>query len=276
MIKKSVIFAFLIACLSLTAVFAQSDMPKASSIVKKDLSSAEIDRIIKKFTENEKLFHEALTNYVFNRLATVQTIGMGGQVTGEYRRDSFMSLGQDGSRFEKVLFAPIATTPPGMVTPEDLEDLGGVTPFALEPSAVSQYNFSYVGVEHIDELDLYVFDVTPKEIPDPKKTKLRLFTGRIWVDKSDFMIVKSKGKAVPETNVNKFPIVETFRENIDGKYWFPTYAYANDTLFFDKADALHIRMKVKYTDYKVGHSDVKILDDVPDAKPTPTPTPKKP
>ncbi len=274
--KKSVIFAFLIACLSLTAVFAQSDMPKASGIVKKDLSSGEIDRIIKKFTENEKLFHEALTNYVFNRLATVQTIGMGGQVTGEYRRDSFMSLGQDGSRFEKVLFAPIATTPPGMVTPEDLEDLGGVTPFALEPSAVSQYNFSYVGVEHIDELDLYVFDVTPKEIPDPKKTKLRLFTGRIWVDKADFMIVKSKGKAVPETKVNKFPIVETFRENIDGKYWFPTYAYANDTLFFDKADALHIRMKVKYTDYKVGHSDVKILDDVPDAKPTPTPTPKKP
>src|SRR6266404_659232 len=197
--KKSVIFAFLIACLSLTAVFAQSDMPKASGIVKKDLSSGEIDRIIKKFTENEKLFHEALTNYVFNRLATVQTIGMGGQVTGEYRRDSFMSLGQDGCRFEKVLFAPIATTPPGMVTPEDLEDLGGVTPFALEPSAVSQYNFSYVGVEHIDELDLYVFDVTPKEIPDPKKSKLRLFTGRIWVDVADLMLVKSKGKAVPET-----------------------------------------------------------------------------
>src|SRR5947208_17156237 len=126
MMKKSVIFAFLIVCFSLTAVFAQTAMPKASSIVKKDLSQAEIERIIKRLTENEKLFHEALTNYVFNRLATVQTIGMGGQVTGEYRRDSFMSLNQDGRRFEKVLFATMATTPQGMVSPDYLEYLGGV------------------------------------------------------------------------------------------------------------------------------------------------------
>jgi hypothetical protein len=279
--KRSVIFALLVLCLSVFAVLSQvgSDRP-VSNIVKKDLPQAEIDRIIKKFTDNEGRFHDALTNYVFNRLATVQTIGMGGQVTGVYRRDSFMSINQDGSRFEKVLFAPMATTPVGMVTPEDLEDLGGVNPFALEPQHVSQYNFVYVGVEHIDELDLYVFDVTPKVIPDPKKTKLRLFTGRIWVDVADLMLVKSKGKAVPETKDNKFPIVETYRENIDGKYWFPTYAYANDTLFFDKADALHIVMKVKYTDYKVGRSEVRILDDdepvKPTPTPTPTPTPKKP
>lgn len=261
--KKAAIF-ILVLC------FAGLAYGQNEGIIKKDLTSAETDRIIKKFTENEGKFHEALKDYVFNRFANVNTIGMGGQVTGVYRRDSFLTFNQDGSRFEKVLFAPVETTPPGMVTPEDLEDLGGVNPFALEPAMVSQYNFSYVGLEHIDELNLYVFDVTPKVIPDPKKSKLRLFTGRIWVEKDDLMIVKSKGKAVPETKVNKFPIVETYRENIDGKYWFPTYAYANDTLFFDKADALHIQMKVKYTDYKVGRSEVKILDDVPDAKPSPT------
>ena len=31
------------------------------------------------------------------------------------------------------------------------------------------YNFMYLGKEHIDELDLYVFEVTPKVIPDPKR-----------------------------------------------------------------------------------------------------------
>ena len=255
-------------------MLAASAFGQNENITKKDLAPAEVDRIIKKFTENEGKFREALKDYVFTRSADVRTIGLGGQVTGIYRRDSFMTFNQDGSRFEKVLYAPIETTPPGMVTPEDLEDLGGVTPFALDPSMVSQYNISYVGKEHIDELDLYVFDVTPKVIPDPKKTKLRLFTGRVWVDDKDLLIVKSKGKAVPETKVNKFPIVETYREQIDGKFWFPTYAYANDTLYFDKADALHIMMKVKYTDYKVGRSDVKILDDVPDT--APSPTPKKP
>lgn len=173
------------------------------------------------------------------------------------------------------MFAPIATTPPGFVTPEDLEDLGGVNPFALEPSAISQYNISYVGVERIDELNLYVFDVIPKIIPDPKKSKLRLFTGRIWVDVDDLMIVKSKGKAVPETKNNKFPIVETTREQIDGKYWFPSDARADDELVFGDGNVTRIRMRVKYTDYKLGRSDVRILDDEEPVKPAPSPTPKK-
>ena len=116
-------------------------------------------------------------------------------------------------------------------------------------------------MEKIDELDLYVFDVTPKSIPDPKKSKQRLFTGRIWVDETDLMIVKSKGKAVPETKQNKFPIVETWRENIDGKYWFPAYSSANDTLAFESGFVVRIRMKVVYSNYKQATSDVKIFDD---------------
>jgi len=262
----------LVLCLTVSASYGQT-----AAIVKKDLSQAEIDRIIKKFTANEGDFRQALTNYVFNRSATVNIIGLGGQIAGTYRRDSFMTFSSDGARFERVLFAPIATTPPGFVTPEDLEDLGGVTPFALEPSAVSQYNFSYVGTERIDDLNLYVFDVTPKAIPDPKKTKLRLFTGRVWVDVDDLMIVKSKGKAVPETKTNKFPIVETTREQIDGKYWFPSDARADDDLVFNDGNVIRIRMRVKYTDYKLGRTDVKILDDdePAPAKPAPTPAPKK-
>jgi len=251
-----------------------------SGLVRKDLSAAEIDRIIKRFTANEGDFRAALTNYVFNRYATVSTIGMGGQVTGTFRRDSFMSLSPDGTRFEKILFFPVATTPPGFVTPEDLEDLGGVNPFALEPSMISQYNISFMGTEKIDDLNLYVFDVRPKVIPDPKKSKLRLFTGRIWVDVDDLMIVKSKGKAVPETKVNKFPVVETTREQIDGKYWFPSDARSDDELVFDDGSVTKIRMRVRYTDYKLGRTEVRVLDDEEPANdkptPTPSPTPKKP
>lgn len=267
--KKIAIFLFVL-CLSVAA-FGQD-----AGITKKELSPAEIDRIIKRVTANEGDFRAALTSYVFNRNATVNIIGLGGQIAGTYQRDSFMTFNEDGSRFEKVLRAPVATTPPGFVTPEDLEDLGGVNPFALEPAFVSQYNFSYLGVERIDELNLYVFEVRPKVIPDPKKSKMRLFTGRIWIDVDDLMIVKTKGKAVPETKVNKFPIVETYRDQIDGKYWFPIDARADDELVFDDGSVVRIRMRVKYTNYAVGRSEVRILDDVPDPKPTPSPTPKKP
>ena len=268
MMKRSLILVSFVLCFSAVVAFGQ-----AADFVKRDLSPAEIDRIIKKFTANEGEFRVALTNYVFNRSATVNLIGLGGQIAGTYRRDSFMTFRSDGSRFEKVLFAPIATTPPGMISPEDLEDLGGVNAFALEPQSVPQYNFAYVGTEHIDELNLYVFEVTPKVIPNPNKSKLRLFTGRIWVDVDDLMIVKSRGKAVPETKIAKFPIVETTREQIDGKYWFPSDARADEELVFGNGTVTRIRMRVKYTDYKLGRSDVRIIDE--EEIVTPTPTPKK-
>lgn len=246
--------------------------PAQTAGAKGELSQVEIDRIIKKFTQNEGEFRQALRSYAFKRYATIQTIGLGGQVSGTYRRDSYMTFNAEGVRFEKILFMPLATVPPGLVTPEDLEDLGGVNPFALEPSMVQQYKFNYVGTERVDELNLYVFDVAPKVIPDPSKTKLRYFSGRIWVDVDDLMIVRSRGKGMPETKKNKFPIVETTRQQVDGKWWFPFDARADDELVFDSGDVLKIRMRVKYTDYALGRSEVRILDDEP--TPTPTPTPK--
>jgi hypothetical protein len=150
----------------------------------------------------------------------------------------------------------------------------------LEPSKIPQYDFKYVGKEKIDELNLYVFDVSPKVMPNPKKTKERFFLGRVWVDDQDLQIVKTKGKGVPETKVNKFPVVETYREQIDGRYWFPTYSYADEELIFENGEPLHIRMKIRYSDFVPAHADVKIIEVGPDepkkdTKPPETP-PRKP
>jgi len=243
----------------------------------KTLSSAEIDGIIKSFTTKEAEFRRALNSYAFKRDALLQTVGMGGQITGEYHRVSNFTFDEQGTRYEKITLFPMPSFPG--VTPEDLEDLGGVNPFALEPSAVNLYNFKYVGKEKIDELDLYVFDVSPKVLPDPKKTKQRLFLGRVWVDDRDLRIVKTRGKGVPETKNNKFPNVETYREEIDGHYWFPTYSYADEELIFDNGEPLHIRMKVRYSDFEQGHSKVTITEaegpaTMPaEAKPTPSTQP---
>jgi len=262
---------FSIALISLLAMTSQAQQ---AGVINRNLNAAEIDQIVKKFVENERSFREALTEYVFNRNATVQTIGLGGLPTGTFRRDSFMMLNPDGSRFERVLFAPVATTPPGFVTPEDLEDLGGINPFALEPSAIPNYNFGYVGVEKIDDFELYVFDVTPKVIPNPKKSKLRLFTGRVWVDTESLMILRTKGKAVPETDENRFPVVETTRDQVDGKYWFPIDARSDDELVFKGGNVVKIKLRVKFQNYRKGQTDVRILDDDdPRAQPSPTPTP---
>lgn len=272
---KIVLFGFVMLYFSAFGAFAQT-----SNVVKKDLSQAEIDRIVKTFTANEAEFRNALTGYVFNRTATFQTIGMGGQVSGTYRRDSFLNLSPEGTRLEKILFAPISTLTEITITAADIDNLNGVDPFAIDPAVAAQYNFSFVGMEKIDELNLYVFDVSPKIAPDPKKVKRHFFSGRIWVDEQDLTIVKSKGKAVPEQKNEKFPILETWRENVDGKYWFPSFTTGDDELVFDSGQAVKIRVRVKYTNYAVGKSTVTISDTEEevkeDSKPSPSPTPKKP
>ena len=260
--KQILVFTFLLLFLSTASrVWAQGSNNNSGS-----LSQVEVDRIIKNFTAKEGQFRQALNLYSFKRDAIIQSLGMGGQITGEYHRVSYFTFDDQGNRYEKISYFPMPSVPAQMVTQEDLDDLGGIEPFALEPSKIPQYNFKYVGKEKIDELSLYVFDVSPKVIPDAKKTRERFFIGRVWVDDQDLQIVKTKGKGVPETKTNKFPTVETYREQIDGRYWFPTYSYADEELLFENGDPLHIRMKVRYSDFAPARADVKIIEiDDPDA-----------
>lgn len=245
--------------MSSAGVFAQEATATAATSSSSAAQPAQVDvnKVIAAFTAKETEFRRALNAYAFKRDAVVQVIGMGGQIAGEYHRVSHFTFDDSGNRFEKIVFFPMPTF--AGVTPEDIEDLGGVNPFALEAVNLNKYNFAYVGKERIDELNLYVFDVSPKVIPDPK-TKVRLFQGRIWVDDRDLQIVKSHGKGVPETKINKFPKVETYREQIDGRYWFPTYSYADEELVFGNGEVMHIRLKVRYTDFKKGRVEVRITD----------------
>lgn len=270
--KRLAVAAFA-ACLFAVSAFAQG-----SNIVKTELSQAEIDNIVRKFTRNEGLFREALNLYAFKRNAVISTVGMGGQITGTYRRDSFLTFTSDGNRIERIDFAPVSTLTEISVTQYDIENLGGLDPFAIEPKNIAQYNFTYVGKEKIDELDLYVFDVAPKIMPKAKKDTPRLFMGRVWVDDEDFMIVKSKGKGVPEWENERFPVIETWRENIDGKYWFPSFSSSDDELVFDSGHVVKMRVRVKYSDYRLARTDVKIIaeEDVVDESNKPAPQPKKP
>lgn len=268
-----VIFVLVTCLMAGPTVFAQNTTASSDT-----LSQPEIDRIIRAFTAKETEFRQALNLYSFKRDAMLQTLGMGGQVTGEYHRISSFTFDDQGNRYEKISFFPMPSF--GGVTQEDLEDLGGIQPFALEPSKIDKYNIKYVGKEKIDELNLYVFEVTPKMVPDPKKIKDRLFIGRVWVDDQELQIVKTKGKGIPETKINKFPTVETYREQIGGRYWFPTYAYADEELIFDNGQALHIRMKVRYTDFAPARADVKVIEvdgaELPNQEVKPPPPKPKP
>src|SRR5215212_8312251 len=260
------------------------------SVVNRSGSPVDVERIIRAFTQKETEFRKALNEYGFRREAVLQTIAWGGQISGEYLRVSRFVFDDSGNRFEKILKFPVPTMSELTITAEDLEDFGGVQSFALESSKIHEYDFAYVGKEKIDELDTYVFDVTPKILSDArrlaalkatvKKTRQpeRYFQGRIWVDDQDLQIVKARGKGVPEFD-QRFPTFETYREQIDGKYWFPTYTYADDELNFKTGQSVHLRLRIKFTDFARLRGKASVIEqgDEPEDKPEkPTPPAQKP
>lgn len=264
----------LLACAAF-APAAGAQQVSSASAPSASTAGVDVERIIREFTAKEATFRQALNQYSFKREAVVQTIGMGGQISGEYRRISRFVFDDSGKRYEKILLFPLPTLTEVELSGEDLEDLSGVQTFALEPSKINLYQLTYVGKEKIDELDCYVFDVAPKVMPDPKKTKDRFFKGRIWIDDQDVQIVKVRGKGVPEKKNARYPTYETYREQIDGKFWFPTYTYADEELIFDSGQVVRLRLRITFNEFVRPSAKVRVIDEGQDIIPTPSPTPQQ-
>lgn len=229
--------------------------------------------IIRRFTEAESQLRDARTNYMFRQDVLMQTMvdtSAGKAVTGVFHRVSEIIFGDDGRRSERITFFPPSTLKALVVTQTDLEDLGIIQPFALTAEELPKYNVQMVGRETIDEIETYVFNVAPRDPKGMEKRGERFFAGRVWVEDQDFMIVKVAGKAGPEIDNNRYPRFETFRENIDGKYWFPTYTYADDVLAFEGGD-IPIRLVVKYTNYRQFTGNITVLPDEGGTQPQPPP-----
>jgi hypothetical protein len=191
---------------------------------------------------------------MFTQDVDLITLGEAGSVTGRFHRISEIIFDDHSNRFEKITFFPPSTAKVDMMA-EDMQDIAGVQPFALTAEDVPKYQIDYVGTEKIDELNTLVFAVKPKAIRKGE----RYLEGRIWVDDQDLQIVKVKGQSVPEVGEQKFPHFETYRENIDGRFWFPTYTYADDVLEF-KGGSVHLRMVVRYTNYKKFSTRIRVGD----------------
>jgi hypothetical protein len=218
------------------------------------------DEIIQHFAAKETEFQQAREQYTYRQDVKVQTVE-GDTVDGEYHEVFDVLFDDQGKRLENVVFAPQSSLVRISMSPEDIADIRHLLPFVLTSSDINEYQILYVGQQQEDELHCYVFDIAPKEIVGKK----RYFQGRIWVDDHDYQIVKTFGKSVPDIRKKKgqenlFPKFTTWREQIDGKYWFPTYTKADDELHFSTGD-VHIREVVKYTDYKRFGSNVKITYD---------------
>jgi len=246
----------------------------AFSADSKEPSETEIEGIIQKFAAKESDFARARENYTYRQTVRVLELDEGGNTRGRHEVVADIIFSNEGKRSERVVRAPVSSLKNLQLTPEDEQDLRSVQPFVLTSEEIGKYFIRYIGKETLDEIPCYVFAVKPKKMEQGQ----RYFSGLIYVDDRDMQIVKSYGRAtglLKKGSDQQFPKFETYREQIDGKYWFPTYTMANDTLMF-QGGPQPIRMTVKYEDYKQFKSDVTIKFEDKEATTPPKIEPKKP
>jgi hypothetical protein len=262
-----------------TNTSASKSAPAPVPLDLRDPSPTEIQHIIQEFAAKEKLFKQARDNYAYHQINKVDEMGPNNEVVGTYRQDWDILFDDSGKRVEQVTYAPLPTLKGLMVTEEDLNSFRSIQPFVLTSDDLPEYEIKYLGHVKVDLITAYVFKVRPKEI----KKGRQYFDGIVWVDDRDLQIVKSEGKPVPElknkNGDNLFPRFTTYREQIDGKFWFPTYTAADDTLYFP-GNPVRIKEVIRYTNYKQfkASSTIKVVNTLDDekskapAKPDPNPT----
>jgi thiol-disulfide isomerase/thioredoxin len=231
-----------------------------------DPSPDQVQHIIQEFAAKEKLFKEARNNYTYHQINKVQELGPDNEVEGVYEQEWDILFDDSGKRIERVTYAPADTLKRIIMTQEDLSSFRNIQPFVLTTDELPQYEIKYLGHVKVDQITAYVFSIRPKEIVKGHQ----YFQGVVWVDDLDLQIVKSEGKPVPELKTKKgenlFPRFTTWREQIDGKYWFPTFTMADDTLYFS-AGPVHIKEILRYTDYKQFKAKVRIVSATPTDQP---------
>lgn len=240
-----------------------SSTPRAKPAGRPDLSepnAAQVQQIIQAFAAKETLFKQARDNYTYHQINKVQEVGPDGEVTGQFQQDWDILYDDNGTRIERVTYAPLDNLKSLILTQQDYNAFRSIQPFVMTTAELPEYDVQYKGHVQVDEVTAYVFSLRPKAIEKGKQ----YFQGMVWVDDRDLQIVKSEGKQVPEIRMkhgeeNLFPRFTTWREQIDGKFWFPTFTLADDTLYF-QGGPVHMKEIIRYTDYKQFKSTHKITN----------------
>jgi hypothetical protein len=243
------------------------------------------EQIITKFAARESEFAEARENYTFRQSVKSDVIDDDThKAIGEYQQVTDITFNKEGRREEHVVFAPPNTLDNAgiLMSPTDFDEIEHRLPFILTTADLPQYDVNYVGRQKVDDLDTYVFDAGPKHI----EKNHHYFQGRVWVDQQDFQIVLINGKTVPQDvrpgKEDLQPPFTTYYEQVDGKYWFPTYTKAEGILHFAAARGtldqyIHMRSIVRYTDYKQFRATSRIIyngEDITNKKDDTTTPPK--
>lgn len=208
------------------------------------------DEIIRALAQKEEAFLQARGGFSYHKTVRVVELDDDGKVAGEFQYVTEGRINSEGGHFERIIKQPEGTLPDAMLQPADLDILWRAPLFPFTPGQLPKYELTFAGKQQVDELSTYLFQVKPRQVDRAHA----YFEGAIWVDDRDLCIVKAYGKWVTETGDVSTPEVpfvffETYRENIEGKFWFPTYV-RSDAMLKLKDREVPLRLTIRWTDYK--------------------------
>jgi hypothetical protein len=208
-------------------------------------------QIIATFSKKEDLYQAERPLYSYRRTVRIQEFGPDGKPAGEYNATYQAVRSSGGQLYEKALAAPESSLQYFQFEPDDAHSLGSVPAFPLTTDQIAKYNVKFLSSEKVDEIDCYIFEVHPKTLD----RKHPLFEGIVWVDQKYLEVVKTYGKWVTDLGPMRpgnlpFNMFETYRENVDGKYWFPNYSRSED-MYKLSGREVPVRVTIKWSDFKL-------------------------
>ena len=196
-------------------------------------------------TETEKERSE----YTYRQSVTIEELDDHGAIRGNYREVRDIIFSPEHDRTEQMIGSPVKALKNLILTEKDFEDIRHIQPLVLTLDQLFNYESKFKGEETMDNVDCWVLQVRPRQL----LSGMRYFDGLVWVDKKEYNIVRMEGRAVPEIrsmkSENLFPRFTTVRRAIDGKHWFPTVTYADDTLQF-RTGPQRERLRITYQNYR--------------------------
>jgi hypothetical protein len=233
------------------------------------------EEIIKQFSQKEDEYLAARAGYSYKKTVRIEEFAPNGQPAGQLLLVTEAVRGEDGRIREKTVEKPESTLQYLDMGPEDFQQIARMPAYPVVTANLAKYDLKYLGKEQVDEIDCYIFQVKPRGV----ERSPRYFDGIVWVDAQYLEVVKTYGRWVNDlgdthTPTMPFSTFETYRDNVDGKYWLPNYMRADSTLNL-KDRNVNVRLVVKWTDYKP-FGAAPPADANPGSPPAPTANPTAP
>ena len=234
--------------------------------------SLPVEEIIRRFSQKEDEYLKSRPNYGFRKSVRIQEFGADGSAIGEFLHVTQYQKLPDGRVAMKAIEKPQSTLQGVYLAPEDLDALDRIPAYPLTSGQLAKYELKFIGRELVDEVDCYIFQVKPKTVERANA----YFEGVVWVDAQYLEVVKTYGKWVTDQGDTRgiaqlpFSLFETYRENVDGKYWFPNYLRSDDTLHTKEGD-IPVRLVIKWTDFKPAGAAERAPKEAPTPPSAPSP-----